>query len=266
MEHTMIDRNAEVEFNEQIAQGIFLMGLHAPEIVSSAYPGQFVMIRVSPVIDPLLRRPFSICGTLRDELLLILYKVVGRGTVLMSVAKKGDHMMVLGPLGRGFSRPHPSGKSVLAAGGIGIAPLIFLAQKFGENDLIFLAGYRSSAEIVPFEKVGLTGKNLETATDDGSAGYHGLVTDLLETRIRLEAETLTGIYACGPAAMLKKIASLTIERGASCQMSLEAYMACGLGACQGCAVKSSARDKLSYYLACRDGPVFSARFIDWEAL
>jgi dihydroorotate dehydrogenase electron transfer subunit len=262
----MIDTDTEIAFNSQVAADTYLMGLKAPEIVSAASPGQFVMIRVGSALEPLLRRPFSIGGTLAGELLLILYKVVGRGTRLMAEAGKGDHLAVLGPLGRGFTRPRPGEWPILAAGGIGIAPLIFLAQELSESKALFLAGYRHRTEKVPFDKFGLTDENLLIATDDGSAGHHGLVTDLLETHIRQAKKASTMVYACGPAAMLKKVAALTISNEIPCQMSLEAHMACGLGACQGCALKASVPDRLTYYLACKDGPVFPARAIDWEAL
>jgi len=262
----MIDKNTEIVFNDQIAERTFLMGLKAPEIASSALPGQFVMIRVGSALEPLLRRPFSICGTLQGEILLILYKVVGRGTALMSEASKGDGMMILGPLGKGFSKAPAKGRTILVAGGIGIAPLLFLAQTLKTRELIFLAGYQSASEIVPFEKIDLTEANVVTATDDGSAGHHGFVTDLLKTHLHTGSESSSEVYACGPTPMLKKVAALTIEGNAPCQMSLEAYMACGLGACQGCAVKSSNPEELMYHLVCRDGPIFSARSIDWEAL
>ena len=262
----MIDKNIEIVFNEQVADSTFLMGLNAPEMVNAARPGQFVMIRVGPVMDPLLRRPFSICGTLNGELLLILYKVVGRGTALMSAAAKGDSLTVLGPLGQGFSQPRSGAQPLLVAGGIGIAPLFYLAQPLGERDLQFYTGYRSAAEMVPFEKVGLKAENVVTATDDGSAGYHGFVTDLLKAQRQKDSEGLAEIFACGPAAMLKKVANFSIEDGIPCQMSLEAYMACGIGACQGCALKSSHQKELTYYLVCRDGPIFTAPSIDWGAL
>jgi len=262
----MIDKNIEIVFNEQVADSTFLMGLDAPEMVNAASPGQFVMVRVGPVMDPLLRRPFSICGTLKGELLLILYKTVGRGSTLMSAAKKGDHLTVLGPLGKGFSRSRSEVKSILVAGGIGIAPLFFLAQTLEEQNLIFLTGYRCAAEIVPFNKVGLKTENVLTATDDGSVGYHGFVTDLLKAQRQKDPEGLAEIFACGPASMLKKVADFSIADDISCQMSLEAYMACGIGACQGCAVKSSHQEELTYYLVCRDGPIFTAPSIDWGAL
>lgn len=262
----MIDRDAEIAFNDQVAVDTYLMGLEAPEIVSAASPGQFVMIRVGSALEPLLRRPFSIGGTLQGERLLILYKVVGRGTAFMANAKKGDHLAVLGPLGRGFSLPRPGNRPILAAGGIGIAPLLFLAQTLAAHQPMFLAGYRRLAEIVPFDRFGLTDENLFLATDDGSTGHHGLVTELLQDSIRQPKKSAAIVYACGPAAMLKKVAALTIASQTPCQMSLEAHMACGLGACQGCAVKASIPDRLTYYLVCKDGPIFPARAIDWGVL
>ena len=261
----MLDKNYTIVFNEQVADQTYLMGLDAPEIVAAAGPGQFVMIRVGPVLDPLLRRPFSICGTLQGGILLILYKVVGRGTALMAKAEKGDAMTVLGPLGRGFSQPRPENRPLLVAGGIGIAPLFFLAQALGEEKLEFLTGYRCAAEIVPFEKVGLTGINTRIATDDGSAGRHGFVSELLESRLENTSQEPV-LYACGPSAMLKVVAALSLEKGVSCEMSLESFMACGIGACQGCAVKSSDQIELNYHLICREGPIFSARAIDWGTL
>ncbi|MDP2645231.1 MAG: dihydroorotate dehydrogenase electron transfer subunit [Desulfobacterales bacterium] len=262
----MIDETVAIAFNEPVADATFLMGLNAPRIASGAIPGQFVMLRVGPAHDPLLRRPFSICGIRHAALVLILYKVVGRGTALMSGAAPGQRMTVLGPLGRGFSRPLPGRKPLLVAGGIGIAPLVFLAQTLQDYSPVFLAGFRCAAEVVSSEKVGLSGVNLRLATDDGSTGFRGYVTELMASWLGRDAENSPEVYACGPSAMLKQIAGLTAQRGLPGQMSLEAYMACGLGACQGCAIKSSDQDKLTYYLACRDGPVFNARTIDWEVL
>jgi len=261
----MLDKNFKIVFNEQVADRTYLMGLDAPEIVTAASPGQFVMIRVGPVLDPLLRRPFSISGALQGGILLILYKVVGRGTAIMAAAEKGERMTVLGPLGRGFSQPRPENRPLLVAGGIGIAPLFFLAQALGEEKLEFLAGYRCAAEIVPFEKIGLKGVNAAVATDDGSVGHHGFVSALLESRLESNAQAPV-LYACGPSAMLKRVAAVSLGKGVSCEMSLESFMACGIGACQGCAVKSSDQIELKYHLICREGPIFSARTIDWGTL
>jgi len=262
----MFNKDTEIEFNKPVAADTWLMALKAPEIVAGALPGQFVMIRAGSDIEPLLRRPFSIGGVLDGGLLLILYKVVGKGTALMAAAGKGDRLTVLGPLGRGFASPRPGEKPILAGGGMGIAPLIFLAQRLRESRPVFLAGFRRAAEIVPFDALGLADISPVLATDDGSRGHRGLITELLENRLKEEKPGSTIVYACGPAPMLKQVAALTIAGQAPCQMSLEANMACGLGACQGCAVKSSNSDRLTYYLVCKDGPIFPARAIDWEAL
>jgi dihydroorotate dehydrogenase electron transfer subunit len=261
----VIERNTQIIFNKKIASGTFLMGLKSAEIVIQARPGQFVMIRVGPNTDPLLRRPFSICGTRGDDLFLILYRVVGKGTAIMSNAVKGEKLSVVGPLGRGFEPPEPGRKSLLVAGGIGVAPLVFLGQAV-KNNLVFIAGYRSANEIVPIEQVCLSLTDISIATDDGTAGHPGFVTELLETHLAGSAEGHPKIFTCGPLPMLKRVAALTIERDIPCQVSLEATMACGLGACQGCAVTASKKGNKTYYHVCQEGPVFDVHALDWESL
>jgi dihydroorotate dehydrogenase electron transfer subunit len=261
----VIERNTQIIFNKKIASGTFLMGLKSAEIVIQARPGQFVMIRVGPNTDPLLRRPFSICGTRGEDLFLILYRVVGKGTAIMSNAMKGEKLSVVGPLGRGFEPPEPGRKSLFLAGGIGVAPLVFLAQAI-KNNLVFIAGYRSANEIVPIEQVGLSLTDISIATDDGTAGHPGFVTELLESHLAGPTEGHPKIFTCGPLPMLKRVAALAIERDIPCQVSLEATMACGLGACQGCAVRASKDSNKTYYHVCRDGPVFDVHTLDWESL
>ena len=241
------------------------MGLRSAEIMIQARPGQFVMIRVGTNTDPLLRRPFSICGTRGDDLFLILYKIVGKGTAIMSNAVKGEKLSVVGPLGRGFEPPEPGRKTLFVSGGIGVAPLVFLGQA-AKNNVLFMAGYRSADEIVPMEQVGLNLTDISIATDDGTAGHPGFVTELLKTHLTGFAEDHPKIFACGPLPMLKQVAALTIERDIPCQVSLEANMACGLGACQGCAVRTSKDSNKIYYHVCRDGPVFDVNTLDWESL
>jgi len=241
------------------------MGLRSPEIVVKARPGQFVMIRVSPNTDPLLRRPFSICGTRGNDLFLILYKVVGKGTAILSNVRKGEKLSVLGPLGREFELPEPGRKSLLVSGGIGVAPLVFLAQA-AKNNLVFIAGYRSASEMVPMEQVCPSRTDISIATDDGTAGHPGFVTEILESHLAGSADDYPKIFACGPLPMLKRVAALTIDRDIPCQVSLEANMACGLGACQGCAVGASKDSDRTYYHVCQDGPVFDVHTLDWESL
>lgn len=262
----MIEQKTEIIFNRQVASGIFLMGLRSPEILAEAAPGQFVMIRVISGLDPILRRPFSICGTQGVDIFLVLYQVIGQGTFILSKIKQGETLSVLGPLGTGFDLPENGRKAILVSGGIGIAPLIFLAQKIISKDTGFFTGYRSVKEMIPLDWAGLSGIMVSVSTDDGTMGHRGLVTDLLEADISGSDQDLPIVFSCGPLPMLKRVAAITLERGIPCQVSVETHMACGLGACQGCAVKSSFHENRTYFHVCQDGPVFDARSLDWKNL
>lgn len=243
------------------------MGLRSGEIAAEAAPGQFVMIQVSHDLNPLLRRPFSICGTQGDDLFLVLYRVVGQGTAILSRARKGDRIPVLGPLGRGFEFPDDQQKPLLVAGGMGTAPLLFLAQAIESRDMIFMAGYRSADEILSMDEIGLSNIEPSISTDDGTAGHKGPVTELLEAQLSINsAGAPPVVFACGPLPMLKRVARHAIDHNIPCQVSLETTMACGIGACQGCAVKSSSPEIRPYYHVCQDGPVFDVKAIDWKAL
>lgn len=243
------------------------MGLRSADIAGSARPGQFVMVRVGSGLDPLLRRPFSICGV-EGNLFLLLYRVVGKGTEIMAgEVAAGDKISVLGPLGRGFSIPDKEGTILLVAGGIGIAPLLFLGHELGRRDFKFMAGFGSAAGIIPAQEVIDLSVPLEISTDDGTEGHHGPVTDLLVRHLR---EHRTGsdqfIFTCGPKPMLRSVAITAMKGGIPCQVSMEASMACGLGACLGCVVKASPAEKQTYYHVCSDGPVFAAAMLDWGSL
>ena len=262
----MIEQDTKIIFNKKLAPQTYLMALESPEVVSQTRPGQFVMIRVRPGIDPLLRRPFSICGTRGHNQFLILYKVVGRGTAFLSEAGEGEKLSMFGPLGKGFVLPKRACESVLVAGGIGIAPLIFLAQTMEPTNMTFMTGYRSANEILPMEKFRLDTVKTFISTDDGTAGHHGPVTELIENHLAGCVENPPMVFACGPTPMLKCVADLTIKRDIPCQVSQETAMACGLGACQGCAVRASSGQDRTYYNVCQDGPVFDAHKLDWKAL
>ena len=259
----VFEQKAVVVRNEEVALNTFLMELKSPSIASAAKPGQFVMLRVSGGIDPLLRRPFSICNTWDSAIMLLLYRVVGKGTRVMADTKVGSQLSLLGPLGRGFEPPRAGEDCLLVAGGMGIAPLALLARSIGE-DIAFMTGYGTAAEIVSVEELGIETIEVAVATEDGSAGYHGLVTGLLERALRGKGKKI--VYSCGPVAMLKMVASLCLERQVGCQVSLETVMACGVGACQGCAVPAGPGSGRSPYHVCQDGPVFPAGSIDWENL
>ncbi len=264
----MFEHYAEIVFNEKIALHTYLMGLRSAEVVAAAIPGQFVMVRVRSGIDPLLRRPFSIAGTREGELLLILYRVVGKGTAIMAGTKEGERLSILGPLGRGFEMPKSNQASLLVAGGIGIAPLLFLIQNMNSGSVQLMTGFGSADEIIGIDQVGDFPVDVSIATDDGTAGHAGAVTDLMESflRDRSPNEDALSIFSCGPQAMLRKVAAVALDKALPCQASLEAAMACGLGACQGCAIKASSSENRAYYHVCADGPVFPVQSIDWDSL
>ena len=248
--------------NTVIAPDILRLRIAAPSLTSLAAPGQFVMVRVGTGSDPLLRRPFSIHAAARGEL-EILYKVVGRGTAILAAARVGDEIDLLGPLGQGFTIAD-TGPHLLVGGGMGIAPLYLLAQKIldgGQAGAVALLGARNAEELHPlvtlFTELGI---ETMTATDDGSLGHHGLVTDLLKAH-----QEAGGVYCCGPRPMMAGVAAICAERGWPCQVSMETMMACGIKACLGCTVEAAATNSKggAYVHVCQDGPVFAAEEIKW---
>lgn len=240
------------------AERFHLLTLLSPAIAAKVKPGQFVMLRVRTQLDPLLRRPFSIFWQ-EEETISLLYKVVGKGTHLMSQWQVGQEVSVLGPLGQGF-RPLSGSPQWLVAGGAGIAPLFFLAKQLRQKNISFqvLWGlrYRVAQELIAFLKQHLG--NLIIYTEDGSLGYQGLVTAGVESLSQKEYPK--AVYACGPMPMLKALYFWTKKANISLQVSLEAYMGCGVGACLGCVIET----KAGYKKVCQEGPVFNAEEIQWE--
>jgi len=255
--------SATVTARPQVTGDIVRLALLAPAVSQAATPGQFVMVRSAVALDPLLRRPFSVCRVNGDGTLEILVKVIGQGTRGLAALKVGDQVDLLGPLGHGFVMPD-HGRACLVGGGIGAAPLLFLAQKLGErlpaSDIQVLLGARTGAEAMalalPFRDLGLP---VQLATDDGTAGHHGLVGELLAALT--SGAFPTQVYACGPHPMLAAVARISTDRGWPCQVSTEAIMACGLGACLGCAVPRNGGR--GYLHVCKQGPVFEAGELQW---
>lgn len=240
----------------------YLLVLECPGIAREAWPGQFVHLRTVQGLDPLLRRPISIfLGDPAAGLLYLWYRVVGRGTRLFASLIPGDAVDIIGPLGRGFGEISGH-KAALVGGGMGIAPLIFLGHVLKEtNQISAFFGGRSASHLPPpalFPK--LEGF---LATEDGSAGYQGFVTDLLSQW--LEEEKPDIIYACGPYGMLAQVNKLALQHDLPLQVSLETTMACGLGACLGCTCEKAVDEDGSWFKVCQDGPVFWAREVKWNA-
>jgi len=249
---------------EQFSEKNFRLTLDSPDIARAAKAGQFVMIRPGFGKDPLLRRPFSIHQTSKDGFIQIYFKIVGRGTEMLAGIKTGESLSVFGPLGRGFQIKKES-PSIIVGGGLGMAPMLFLAKSLSEQkidckeDQIILGG-RTKNEVAPlvddFMEFGL---QLHTATDDGSYGHHGLVTDLLNS-FELYEDSI--VYTCGPEPMMAGVYGICREAGVSCQVSVESVMACGMGACLGCSrpVKNG-----TYAHVCLHGPVFEAEELIWNS-
>lgn len=254
----------KVLFNRPESHGYYRMGLACAAVSVHAAPGQFVTLHLPGVATPLLRRPFSIHRRVRQGGesmgIEILYKVVGDFTDQLTRLSPGDWVDVLGPLGKGFTVSAARRKVVLASGGIGVAPLVFLAESlWGEGvdahqSLVCLGG-RSSGDILCADRFTHLGYGLRIATDDGSAGEQGLVTTPLEDWLSGNRPDI--VYACGPMPMLRAVAAIAASKGIACEVSIETIMACGLGACLGCAVN---KNEISgkYQHVCIDGPVFDA--------
>jgi dihydroorotate dehydrogenase electron transfer subunit len=260
----MIDQSVEILRNKNVSENTFLLAFKSKEMAAEAKPGQFVMVQVSEGLEPLLRRPFSICAVEEEGVVILLYKRVGRGTELLSAVGPGRRMRVLGPLGKGFRLPDSLVFPILVSGGIGAAPMVFLAHSLGSRSFLWLAGYRTAAEIPPFPELGVPPDKISVATEDGSAGEKCLVTELLERSLD-SARERPCVFSCGPSAMLKVVAARTETCHIPAQVSIESVMACGIGACQGCTVLSSSADR-AYRRVCLDGPVFDSVDIDWSRL
>jgi dihydroorotate dehydrogenase electron transfer subunit len=266
----MIEETVAMEFNRQLGLDIWLMGFRSKGLAALVKPGQFLMIRTeSDSKDPLLRRPFSVHGIGEGSTILILYRIVGRVTSLLSLTREHEQISVIGPLGNGFRLPGPKHKAILVAGGMGLAPMYLLAQSLpleARRSTKMLLGFSTSQEAVLTDQIKDLGLELSLATEDGSQGFRGTATDLFEQLIDRDAPEKPIIYACGPNPMLKKIAQQTMSLNLTCYVSLEGSMACGLGICLGCAIKAARNEDSEYYYVCKDGPVFSAEMIDWEVL
>jgi len=251
--------------NNKLCSNVFILNIRAPEIAESAKSGQFVHIRVSNSIDPLLRRPFSIHHVdKRKQEVSVLFRVIGRGTEILANVKEGVLLDVMGPLGRGFDIREDFDHALIAGGGMGVAPLFFLADEIAKagKKATFLWGAKSKEEI--WNAGYLRDRNIEVkfATDDGSIGHKGFVTDLI-ARFILNTDPNIKVrgFICGPNPMLAKVQSMTDKIGIEWYVSMEERMACGVGVCMGCAVQMKNK---SYKMACKDGPVFKLEDIDFD--
>lgn len=262
--------DAKVVSHRRVAAGCRRLVLAAPEIARAVRPGQFLHVRCDGTADPLLRRPLSVHDADRERgTVTILYRVVGRGTALLAQKKQGGRVNVLGPLGRGFDPPAEHRRVAVVGGGIGIAPLFFLARELSADPLkrvprravTVFQGARTAAELDVADFTTLP-VNLFTATDDGSRGHAGSVVELfLDTVCH---EPVEWVSAAGPPGMLRALAGALETLGLFGEFSLEERMGCGIGACVCCSCRIGAPDRWEYRRVCADGPVFGAREVVWE--
>lgn len=290
---------APVLEHEKIRENIYALTIACQEIANEARPGQFVHLRCGSGFDPLLRRPLSINNIQQQEgSVTFWYQVVGKGTALLSKVKKGELLDVIGPLGHGFETALSGKKLGVIGGGMGIAPLIFLGRELAKHNQVegFFGG--RTRELLP-PLTFIKDFPFALATDDGSAGKKGLVTELLAEWLQNTQPDL--LYACGPRPMLAEVVRLARRNKIALQVSLESVMACGVGACLGCTCKGTGNavheepnvhtkqnsctgqnedaypsstlagqnnviqeHEDNWLKVCKDGPVFWAEEVEWD--
>jgi dihydroorotate dehydrogenase electron transfer subunit len=260
---------AQLLYNKKAKDNYGRCLLHAPLVAKEAVPGQFINIKLNDRLEPFLRRPLSI-HRVRKASIEILYRVIGAGTLALSRKKPKEYLDVIGPLGEGFdvSLSGCTNQSpVLVAGGMGVAPLVFLAEKlahgqtnYPERTRFVFIGAKTKKDLLCEKEFKQLGCQVMVATDDGSKGFRGNVTALLKKQLGTTGFHPAVIYACGPHPMLQEVAALSRRYAIPAQVSLEEHMACGIGACLGCVVATTA----GFKRICKEGPVFEAREILWQ--
>ncbi|HBI63524.1 MAG TPA: dihydroorotate dehydrogenase electron transfer subunit [Clostridiales bacterium] len=247
-----------VRDNRQLTGSVFALTLEAPRISSAAAPGQFVHIACGEA--RLLRRPISICQA-HDGLLKLVFAAKGEGTQWLSRCSAGDVVDVLGPLGHGFDLSALGDRPVFIGGGIGVPPMLqtMQAARAAGAQPTAILGFRSRDAVILEDDFRAAG-TVYIATDDGSYGIHGFVSDVLRAHIG----AFTSVCCCGPKPMLRALAEIAQAAGIPCQVSMEERMGCGIGACLVCACALKAEDgAVRYGHVCKDGPVFYAEEVQW---
>jgi dihydroorotate dehydrogenase electron transfer subunit len=273
----MLEQTVQIVSNERDTDSYFRLVLRAPQIAPLIQPGQFAHVRVLPLKDALLRRPFSIFQVSGDTF-SILYKTVGKGTDALARMRTGEELNVIAPLGHGFTMPRREGEiPLLVAGGYGMAAMYLLAQRSPQTGIVFVGG-RKQIDILCEKEFQALGWDVRVTTEDGSHGEKGLVTKPLLVELRTPNSELRTrkLFACGPTGMLKAVGKIAGEFNVPAELSMDEHMCCGVGVCLTCVipVKTSgglrpagARQReggWEYQRTCTEGPVFDARKIVWE--
>ncbi|MCE5194577.1 MAG: dihydroorotate dehydrogenase electron transfer subunit [Nitrospiraceae bacterium] len=250
---------ATIKENSRINGSNNLLALYIKDTSENPVPGQFYMLEVSSSYDPLLKRPLSIFRKINNEL-QFLYRIKGKGTEKLQKMREGTNISIIGPLGNGYPLPSEKQIPLLIAGGVGVASIFSLAEKLDKKAYVFYGG-RNKDELVMKDEIRNFAKELFISTDDGSEGEKGTVIDILNKFLDSQGsmESLV-IYVCGPLPMLRAVAEVAVNKKIAGYISAEENMACGIGACLGCVIKT----KHNYKRVCREGPVFSIHEIIWE--
>lgn len=246
----------EVVKKQWLTQSVCDMTVLCPKMAKNAAPGQFLHILCGG--DSYLRRPISICDVIGNRLLRFVFFVKGKGTEAISMKNPGEFLDILGPLGHGFSVSGPAEPPpLLIGGGIGVFPLLYLAKKLGSKASAVL-GFQNKEAALLADEFSKVCQNVFLSTDDGSAGFHGFVTDILKNIV--DSNPVSAIYTCGPKAMMKQVSVIAAQKGIPVQVSLEERMGCGVGACMTCTCGIAGGRKR----VCKDGPVFDGTEVDWD--
>jgi len=261
-----IQEKCQVLDHKQVGPKHYQLILSSPYISSHAEPGQFINIKCGESRDPLLRRPLSLHRISKEHKTFeLLYEVVGKGTELLTKYFVGEEIDALGPLGEGFKIDPQKQIAIIVGGGMGMAPLLALAEAIKDKikAVYVLIGAKARGQVLCEEDFKKITDQVLVATDDGSYGKKGIISDVLLDFINNQLTTynlqLSTLYACGPKPMLRAISEITFQKKIDCQISMEERIACGIGACKGCAVKT----KNGYKMVCKDGPVFNCEEIIW---
>ena len=266
----VVDIDARVLRNTRLSKDYNVVELAAPEIATATQPGQFVMVKAAPMVDSILRRPFSVFEVVRDNgrvtSISILNKRAGPNTRALYGVEPGARVACLGPLGRSFTTT-PGRQAWLVAGGVGLAPFATLAESLVAANVptTLFYGARRAAELFYldfFERLGIT---LVLSTEDGTHGTRGrITTPLQEALAELDGPASAMVYACGPEAMLEAVATLAARYQQPCEVSVERVMGCGIGGCYSCVIPVRHGATSHYVRSCIGGPVFAAADIAWE--
>ncbi len=246
----LYDETVRIAEHRKVNEKYYKIAFLSKPLARTIQPGQFLNIRINPDLDPFLRRPFSYYRV-KGNRVEILYEILGRATAMLATKKKGDALQVMGPLGKPFTAKIKDKKRVLVAGGVGVPPLVFLAERYRMDYL--LIGTKSKKEVLPKSELAHVKAKILYSTNDGSYGMKGFVTHLLEQIIQKEGKSNLFIQTCGPKVMMQAVIAMARQYGIEGEASLDEYMACTIGACLGCMVKTPE----GWVPSCVEGPVFA---------